>query len=128
MATRRWLIALALLVSALLAQRACSSERGKEVGVTTELAGIWTTRSAKHADRFIEIRPGEIVFGQGEAGESRHSILGVRLSSGPAGRSTYVVRYRIESAELVEGKLELLVGRENLYLANQPAIRWTRER
>lgn len=122
-----WL-AVGSLSVVLLALRVCAGDGGQEVGVTPELAGTWTTTATSYADRFLQIRPGQIVFGQGEDGSTTYPILGVRLSVGPEGASNYEVRYQVEPGEKGEAILRLVVGGGELHLANQPAIRWTVKR
>ncbi|MFN7942974.1 MAG: hypothetical protein U0X73_15395 [Thermoanaerobaculia bacterium] len=121
-----WLAVGSLLVG-LLSLRVCAGEGGQEVGVTPELAGAWTTTAPDYADRYLEIRPGQIVFGQGEAGAATYPILGVRLSTGRDGASIYEVRYQVEPGEKGEAVLKLVLSGGELHLASQPAIRWTVE-
>ncbi len=128
MSARRLIVFLTVLAAGLVVFRACRSGPGTEVGVTHELIGTWTTESPALADRFIEIRSQEIIFGLGEEGQASHPILGVRVRPGPEGRSAFVISYLLERGGEAEGQLELLVGPADLRIASQPGVRWTVER
>lgn len=130
MRIRAYLVVLALVAAGLVAARACGPAEQDSI-VTPELAGIWTTTFPGYTDRFLEIRPLEIIFGQGEEGEARYPILGVTRTPIPRGGARYLVRYRVdevtEGAE-GDGNVEVIVGRSGLRLASQPRILWTESR
>jgi hypothetical protein len=127
MAMRAFMITLLLIAAGLVGARACSGTAEESI-VTPQLAGVWTTSSPGHFDRFLEIRPGEIVFGQGEAGEARYPILGVTRTPRPRGNSKYLVRYRLDKVTEAEGTLEVLVGPAGLRILSQPRVLWTERR
>ena len=95
MSSRGLLAVLSLIVIGLLGYRACSGAPGAEVSLPAQLLGVWMTQTPSHADRHLEIRAGEIVFGQGEAGNQKHLIHGVRRRSDDQGHPIYVIRYQV---------------------------------
>jgi hypothetical protein len=128
MRSRNVLALLALVGAGLVAHRFLGSPRGTEVGVSRQLEGVWTTTSTSHADRFLEIRTDEIIFGQGAEGSASYRILGVLFLGDFDDRTTYVIRYRVEPDGEFEGRLEVLLGSSDLRIANQPDVSWTRRR
>ena len=127
MPIRAVMVLLALIAVSLAWVRACNVEAVESI-VTPQLAGIWTTSSPGHSDRYIEIRPGEIVFGQGDEGEARYPVLGVTRTPRPRGNSKYVVRYRLDKVTETDGTLEVLVGPAGLRILSQPMVLWTEAR
>jgi hypothetical protein len=128
MSSRRIIVVLAVIaVIALIVQWRTEPER-TEVGVTREIAGRWVTANPRWADRFLEITPGEVVFGQGEEGEARYRIVSVyRVPSSEEapGGTSYVIRYRENADEGAVSDLELSVVDGALRLASQPNVKWT---
>jgi len=127
MPIRAFMVLLALIVVSLAGWRACGDTAVESI-VTPQLAGRWTTSAPNHADRFLEIRPGEIVFGQGAEGEARYPILGVTRTPRPRGNAKYVVRYRLDKVTETDGTLEVLVGPAGLRILSQPRVLWTEVR
>lgn len=127
MRIRAYMVVLALVAAGLMGWRACDGA-GAEVVVTPELAGVWKTKSPGHADRSLEIRPREVVFGQADEGEATYPLLGVTRTSRPDGQASYVLRYRVDEMTEAEGTLEVVVGSPGLRIASQPGILWTKER
>ena len=107
------------------AVRSCTQDPpAQEVGVTRDLFGRWTTRDPRFADRFLEITGSEIVFGQGEEGEARHPIAGVRLERARDGRWRYLVRYVADPGREEEIEVAILAAPGELQLETLPDVRW----
>ena len=127
MAIRAVMVLLALIAVSLAGVRACGGDAVESI-VTPQLAGVWTTSAPGHTDRFLQIRPGEIIFGQGDEGEARYPIVGVTRTPRPRGNSKYVVRYRLDKVTETDGTLEVLVGPAGLRILSQPMVLWTEAR
>jgi hypothetical protein len=93
----------------------------ESVGVVAELRGRWTTKSPRHADRFLEITGTEIVFGQGAEGVARHRILDVRRESVDGRGTVYVIHYSIDGDEML---LRIRSSPGRLRLDGQPGVVW----
>jgi hypothetical protein len=130
MSSRRVILLLAVVAAVAVVVRWRSEPERTEVGVTRELAGRWVTADPRWADRFLEITPGEVVFGQGEEGEARYrieAVYRVEPSEKTAPGSAYLIRYRGPDPGREESELEVSVASGELHLANQPGVRWTPE-
>lgn len=125
MRTRTWIGLLAVVAVLLILVSRSGEPKRTEVGVTRELAGVWRTGEARHADRFLEIRPNEVVFGQGAEGESHHRITGVYLEQMRDGTPLYVLRYSLDGATEEVGELRVRVEHGVLRIHNLPAVAWT---
>lgn len=128
MSSRGLLAVLSLIVIGLLGYRACGGPLGTEVSLPAQLIGVWTTQTPSHADRHLEIRANEVVFGQGEAGNQKHLIRGVRRRSDDQGQPIYVIRYLASVSPASEATLELRFNDPFLVIVTQPEIRWLRAR
>jgi hypothetical protein len=125
MRLRRVLFVLLAIALGALALRWSSAERREEIGVTAEMAGRWVTTDERWAGRFLEIRPGEIVFGQGPEGEARYRIVGVFELPPVGGLPTFAIRYREpDDPAAPESELQIGLARRELRLVSQPGVRW----
>ena len=111
---------LAVLAGALFWRERLAAER-VEVGVVQPLVGHWTTKEAGYADRYLEITPSEIVFGQGIEGGARHRIVNVWRVGRQSRAIVYSIRYETDEGEL---DLEVAVGPRYLRLPNLPKVVW----
>jgi hypothetical protein len=111
---------LVVIAGALIWRDRATPER-VQVGVVRPLIGHWTTAQAGYADRYLEITPSEIVFGQGVEGEARHRIVGVWRVGRESRAIVYSVRYETNEGEL---ELEVAVGRKHLRLPSLPKVIW----
>ena len=127
MRARTWigLLGVVLVLLALLLRS--GGPRRTEVSLTSELAGVWKTEDVRYAGRFLEIRPNELVFGQGDQGKARHRIAGIYLERMPEVPPVYVLRYRLDAAEAT-GELRVRVDHGVLRIASQPNVAWTAQR
>jgi hypothetical protein len=128
MSSRVFLVVLSLIAIGLLGYRACGGPPGAEVALPAQLVGVWTTQTPSHADRHLEIRAGEVVFGQGEAGNQKHLVRGVRRRSDDQGHPIYVIRYQVSASPASDATLELRFDDPFLIIVTQPEIRWLRAR
>ena len=91
--------------------------------VPDHLIGRWETSEARYADRFVEIRPGDIAFGTGTGIPSRHAIVGLQEEQEPRGR-----RYTIEYLEEGETRSRFAIYFDEsgpyVRLASQPGFEW----
>jgi hypothetical protein len=126
MKARTALVLLALVALVLVIWRPCRGPSRAEIGVTSALAGRWTTTDARYANRFLEIGPDEIVLGQGEEGEARHPLRAVLLESTENGPPVYVLRYELDQTTGVTADLRLIVEGGALRIENQGKMVWTR--
>jgi len=114
----------AILVG-IVAVKACAAEpRNREVGVTRDLFGRWTTEDTRYSDRFLEITGTEIVFGRGQEGEARHRLAGVWLGGARQGRRRYLVRYYLDDRSETELEVAILAAPGELQLETLPEVRW----
>jgi hypothetical protein len=121
---RTWLgLLAAVAVVLLLLSRAGGPER-TEVGVPQELAGVWRTSESRYADRFLEIRPHEVVFGRGADGAERHRITSVYLEPAQDGPPSYVFCYNLDGATEAMGELRVRLDQGVLRIHNLPAVAW----
>ncbi|MBP1643667.1 MAG: hypothetical protein H6Q03_2336 [Acidobacteria bacterium] len=125
MRSRRVILVLLAIALGALVLRWSTAERRAEIGVTAEMAGRWVTTDERWAGRFLEIRPGEIVFGQGPEGEARFRIVGVFEVAPVGGLRTFAIRYR-EPDDLAAPETEVLIGlaHRELRFVSQPAVMW----
>lgn len=124
---RTLMVVLALVAAGLVGLRACGVDATESI-VTPELAGVWTTGAPGHADRFLEIRPREVAFGQGDEGEVRYPLLGVTRTARRGGEVVYFLRYRFDAVSEAESTMEVVLGPSGLYIASQPSLRWRKAR
>ncbi len=127
MSSRKIIVVLAVLAVVAVVVKWRSEPERTEVGVTRELAGRWVTTDPRWADRYLEITPGEVVFGQGEEGEARYrieAVYRVEPSEKTAPGSGYLIRYREAAPGGEESEIELSVAPGELQLANQPGVKW----
>lgn len=111
---------LAVVAGVLLWRERSAAER-VEVGVVRPLVGHWTTAQDGYADRYLEITPSEIVFGQGVEGGARHRIVSVWRVGRQSRAIVYSIRYETDEGEL---DLEVAVGPRHLRLPNLPLVVW----
>ncbi len=126
MKPRTALVLLALVALVLLIWRPGRGPRQMEIGVTSSLAGRWTTSDSRYADRFLEIGPDEITIGQGADGEARYPLRGVFLETKKDGSAVYVLRYQIDDRGDATADLRLVMAGEALRIENQTSITWSR--
>jgi hypothetical protein len=124
MRARTWIGLLGVVLVLLALSWRSGGPKRTEVGLTSELAGVWRTEDPRYADRFLEIRANEVVFGQGDQGRARHRIAGIYLEQTPEGPPVYVLRYRLDAAEPT-GELRVRVDHGVLRIASQPNVAWT---
>ncbi len=96
-----------------------------DVGVSRELAGVWTTSDAKYLGRSLEIAPGEVIFGQGEAGEERRRLLGVYREDS-SGSTLYILRYALDDQRESVADLRVRVHEGVLRFEGHPEVAWAR--
>lgn len=125
MKNRRWIWVLAAVATALVILRLGASPDPIEVGVTRELAGVWTTSDARYPGRFLKISPDEVVFGQGEVGEERRRLVGV-YREGSSENPLYVLRYTLDDEGESVADLRVHLHEGVLRFASQPEVAWAR--
>ena len=113
---------LVLVVVAIVWQSRAKDVR-ESVGVVRPLIGRWTTTDAAYADRYVEITPDEIAFGQGAEGEARHRIVSVWRVGRESRAIHYSIRYEADDGELEVG---VRSSPRMLRLTNLPKIVWRR--
>ncbi len=115
-----------ILVAALISTLATGCGQ-KRIHETPEgLLGVWRTSAASHADRFMEFRRKDIVFGTGGSTSATYPLRGF-LPTEVAGVLGYVVYYKIESGE--EFSMAITYSEENggtIRFPNQKNITWRR--
>jgi hypothetical protein len=124
MRARTWIGLLGVVLVLLAISLRSGGPRRTQVGLTSELAGVWKTEDVRYGDRFLEIRPNEVVFGQGDQGKARYRIAGIYLEQMPEGPPVYVLSYRLDGAEPM-GELRVRVDHGVLRIASQPKVAWT---
>jgi hypothetical protein len=116
----RWL----LLLSMLLLVPGCGRERIKEA--PPELLGVWRTDHPDYRDRYMEIRPREIVFGTGAGTSATYLINRLRLSETES-RIDYTIYYdNEEGQEYAFSIIYEYQGGGQIMLPNQRNMVWRR--
>jgi hypothetical protein len=122
---RTWVGLLGVVAVLLVLAARSEGPQRTEVGVTPELAGVWTTTATRYADRFLEIRPHEVVFGQGKEGTDRHRLTAVYLEQPEDGPPLYVLCYHLDGATEAMGELRVRIDQRVLRIHNLPQVAWT---
>jgi hypothetical protein len=97
-----------------------------EDGVPAGLQGRWITSAPKYRDRYLEIQPGNLIWGLAEWELHVHPIEKVESQPGADEETRYWLHYT--EAAGYPTALELLLQRGkrvNLRFANRPEV-WTR--
>ena len=114
---------LLVLVVVAFAWQSRGKDEHQSVGVVRPLIGRWTTTDPAYADRYVEITPDEIAFGQGAEGEARHRIVGVWRVGRESRAIYYSIRYEGDEGELEVG---VRSSPRLLRLASLPSVVWRR--
>lgn len=126
MRLRGWISVLGGVAALLVVARPGQGPALREVGVGRELVGVWRSSDPRYLDRFLQVGPDEIVFGQGEDGAARHRLVGVFLEDPVARPGAYVLRYWLDDTGSQEATLRLHLAEGALRLDSQPTVVWTR--
>ena len=122
---RRWIWFLGAVAAVLVILRPGARPEPLDVGVSRELAGVWTTSDARYLGRSLEIAPGEVIFGQGEDGKERRRLVGV-FREDSSGTPLYVLRYALDDLGESVAELRVRVHEGVLRLESQPGVTWAR--
>jgi HAMP domain-containing protein len=91
------------------------------------MSGTYVTSDPRYADRYFRLSDSELVLGLGEHGERRHAIRSVELDWKEQ-RALYTIEYLGEQDRERLRFFYERKGNGQIYLENQPTIRWTKER
>ncbi len=115
------------LLTVLLLLSGCGRGRIKEV--PPELLGIWYTDAPAYRDRYMELRPTEIIFGTGPGSADIHTINGLRRRAA-TGHIDFTIYYNNEEGqeydfslifEYSEGGQIILPNQRNMVWRRRPA-------
>lgn len=112
------------LLTGLLLLSGCGRGRIKEV--PPELLGVWRTDAPGYQDRFMEIRPREIIFGTGPGSADIHTINGLRRRAAP-GHIDFTIFYdNVEGQEYEFSIIFEYSEGGQITLTNQRNMVWRR--
>ena len=115
-----------LLVAALAATTVSACGRGRIREVPPELLGVWYTDAPGYRDRWMELRPREIVFATGPNSSTTHPVNGLRRVEAP-GHVDFTVYYDNEEGQ--EYGLEIMYEYDEggrILFPNQRNMVWRR--
>jgi hypothetical protein len=102
---------------------------GKKETLPDDLIGVWKTAAPFYADRFFEIKKGEIVFGTGEGGFNTNTIIYIEAEKIRGEKtSLYTIHYKDQEGEKYTFSFHYDPEMNGVIrLKNQKQFVWTRE-